>query len=144
MVLYETNAGNLIFDAGTPAVIATFTNFMSSKQFQAFMKTGLTHLESKLKSHKNVLWLADTSAHKIQHQSDTEWVATTWTPQAVKAGLTHIAFVIPENFFAHLSVQNYTESASSQKGVTIKMFGNIEKAKQWYMKSVGKKAGFFS
>lgn len=143
MVLHKTNAGSITFDADTPAVIATFTNFMNSEQFQTFMKTGLIHLENKLKSNENVLWLADTSGHKIQPRSDTEWVATIWTPKAVRAGLTHIAFVMPKDVFAQLSIENYAKDATHQKGVTIKMFDDIEKAKHWYKKSIGKKPGIF-
>ena len=138
MIIHQTTAGSLSFDESTPAIIATFTGFMKSEQFQEFMKVGLTHLEKYLKRHKNVLWLADTTSHKVQPKADTEWVATTWTPQAVRAGLTHIAFVIPKDAFAQLSVQNYTEKASNdqQKEVTIQMFPDVESAKNWYSKSV--------
>lgn len=131
MVLHETKSGQIVYQADIPAVVAKFTGFMKSEEFKDFMKEGLKHLVSKLKS-QNTLWLADTTTHKVQPKSDTDWVVSEWNPAAKAAGLTHVAFLLPNDTFAKASVNNYQSSAVKQGEIAIGMFPTYEQAAEWY------------
>ena len=133
MKLYEEKYGSLEYDASVPCITATFNGFMSSEQFRDFLNKGLDHLIEKKKSHDRILWLADTSKHVVQPDQDTRWVAEEWNPRAIKNGIHHVAFVLPENVFGGLSVKKYA-SNSEKKGdkMTVQMFGSLQSAKDWF------------
>jgi hypothetical protein len=123
----------LEYDPATPAIIATFNGFMSSEQFRDFLLKGLNYLIEKKKNHDKILWLADTTKHVVQPDQDTKWVADEWNPKAIKGGIHHIAFVLPENVFGGLSVKKYANN-SQKKGddMIVQMFGTIDSAKAWF------------
>ncbi len=135
MKLFEEKYGTLEYDSTVPCITATFNGFMSSDQFRAFLNKGLTFLIEKKKIHNKILWLADTSKHVVQPDKDTRWVADEWTPKALKEGINHVAFVLPENVFGSMSVKKYTDAAEAKSGeMVIQMFGDIKAAKNWFKK----------
>lgn len=80
------------------------------------------------------LWLADTRKHVIQPDQDTKWVTDEWNSRALKAGIRHIAFVVPENVFGEASVKRYAENTEKKdKGaMVVQMFESIDSAKRWF------------
>src|SRR5688572_8968572 len=110
MTLYDEKFGSLEYDSTVPCITATFKGFMSSEQFRDFLNKGLEKLIEKKKLHKQILWLADTRKHVVQPDKDTQWVADDWNPRAIKAGIEHVAFVLPENVFGKISVKKYSEN----------------------------------
>ena len=138
MKLLEEKFGSLEYDATVPAIIARFDGFMSSEQFRDFLNKGLDFLIQKKQNGEAILWLADTSKHVVQPDKDTKWVADDWNPRAIKAGIFHVAFVLPENVFGGMSVKKYVEN-TDKKGdnMVVQMFGNIDSAKSWF-KSLAK------
>jgi hypothetical protein len=138
MKLLEEKFGSLEYDATVPAIIARFDGFMSSEQFRDFLNKGLDFLIQKKRNGEPILWLADTSKHVVQPDKDTKWVADDWNPRAIKAGIFHVAFVLPENVFGGMSVKKYVEN-TDKKGdsMVVQMFGNIDSAKSWF-KSLAK------
>jgi hypothetical protein len=133
MKLLEEKYGSLEYDPATPCIIASFNGFMSSEQFRDFLNKGLDLMIEKKKNHKKILWLADTSKHVVQPDQDTKWVADEWNPRAIKAGIHHVAFVLPENVFGNLSVKKYANN-SEKKGdaMVVQMFGTVDSAKAWF------------
>jgi hypothetical protein len=135
MKLYEEKFGTLEYDASVPCITATFNGFMNSDQFRAFLNKGLDLLIEKKKNHGAILWLADTSKHVVQPDSDTKWVADEWNPRALKAGIRHVAFVLPESVFGGMSVKKYADNSEKKgDGMIVQMFGSISSAKDWFKK----------
>lgn len=134
MILHQTKGGEISYDEANQIVTARFFGFMNSEGFRTFMLKGLEILQQKLAQHENVMWLADTREHKVVQKKDTDWVAEEWTPKAQKSGLTHIAFILPSDVFAQMSIENY--QAVTVKSVKIKNFGDVESARQWYRSEV--------
>jgi len=133
MKLFNEKYGTLEYDSSVPCIVATFNGFMSSEQFRHFLNLGLDLLIEKKKEHDKILWLADTSKHVVQPDKDTQWVATDWNPRALKAGINHVAFVLPDNVFGNMSVKKYSES-TEKKGdnMVVQMFGDLNTAKNWF------------
>jgi hypothetical protein len=132
MKLVEETYGTIEYDPSVPSITASFTGFMSTEQFKAFLEKGLKFLIEKKKNHKHLLWLADTSKHAVQPDKDVQWVADEWNPRALAAGIRHVAFVLPEKAFAVRSVQNYKEKSKEQTEMTVQFFGKLEDAKEWF------------
>lgn len=134
MKLVDEKYGTLEYDSTVPCITATFKGFMSSEQFRDFLSKGLKHLIEKKKNHKKILWLADTSKHVVQPDKDTRWVAEEWNPKALKEGIQHVAFVLPDNVFGGMSIKKYAEAAEKKDEMIIQMFGDIQSAKNWFKK----------
>ncbi|WP_276374169.1 STAS/SEC14 domain-containing protein [Chryseolinea sp. H1M3-3] len=134
MKLFEEKYGTLEYDSTVPCITATFNGFMSSEQFRTFLNKGLDHLIEKKPSNGKILWLADTRKHVVQPDKDTQWVADEWNPRALKGGIHHVAFVLPENVFGNASVKRYADNTTKKKAeMDVQMFGDINAAKQWFM-----------
>jgi hypothetical protein len=135
MKLLQEKYGTLEYDASVPCITATFNGFMSSEQFRNFLNKGLQYLIEKKKEHGRILWLADTSKHVVQPDSDTKWVADDWNPRALKAGIRHVAFVLPENVFGNASVKKYADNNDKKdEKMVVQMFGDMNTAKEWFRK----------
>jgi len=135
MKLFEEKFGTLEYDPTVPCITATFNGFMSSEQFRQFLTTGLDLMIEKKKEHGRILWLADTRKHVVQPDKDTKWVADEWNPRALKEGINHVAFVLPENVFGGLSVKKYAENTEKKTNeMVVQMFGDLESAKNWFKK----------
>ena len=133
MKLFEEKYGTLEYDSTVPCVTATFNGFMSSEQFRTFLTKGLDALIEKKPEDGYILWLADTRKHVVQPDKDTTWVAEVWNPRALKGGIRHVAFVLPENVFGNASVKRYADGNSKQKDqMDVQMFGDMNSAKQWF------------
>jgi hypothetical protein len=133
MKLFEEKYGTLEYDSTVPCITATFNGFMSSEQFRAFLNKGLDYLIEKKQSHDKILWLADTRKHVVQPDKDTSWVAESWNPRALKGGIRHVAFVLPENVFGNASVKRYADGNAKQKDqMEVQMFGDLDSAKKWF------------
>lgn len=133
MKLFDEKYGVLEYDSSVPCITASFNGFMSSEQFRSFLDKGLDLLIEKKKGNDKILWLADTRKHVVQSDKDTQWVADSWNPRALKGGIRHVAFVLPENVFGNASVKKYTDN-TEKKGdeMNVQMFGTIESAKDWF------------
>lgn len=135
MKLFQEKFGTLEYDATVPCITASFNGFMSSEQFRTFLNKGLDALVEKKKIHNKILWLADTSKHVVQPDSDTKWVADDWNVRALKAGIRHVAFVLPENVFGNASVKRYAENNDKNSDkMVVQMFGDVRSAKDWFRK----------
>jgi hypothetical protein len=135
MKLYQEKFGTLEYDAAVPCITATFNGFMSSDQFRSFLNKGLDFLLEKKKIHPNILWLADTSKHVVQPDTDTRWVADEWNPRALAGGIRYVAFVLPENVFGNASVKRYADNNEKKSDkMIVQMFGDIKSAKEWFKK----------
>jgi hypothetical protein len=133
MKLFEEKYGTLEYDSTVPCITATFNGFMSSEQFRAFLSKGLDHLIEKKQSHDKILWLADTRKHVVQPDKDTKWVADEWNPRALKGGIRHVAFVLPDNVFGNASIKRYADNTVKKKDeMDVQMFGDITSAKDWF------------
>ncbi len=133
MKLFEEKYGTLEYDSTVPCITATFNGFMSSEQFRHFLNKGLDHLIEKRQLHPKMLWLADTRKHVVQPDKDTKWVADEWNPRALKGGIYHVAFVLPENVFGNASVKRYADNTIQKKDeMVVQMFGDIKSAKDWF------------
>jgi len=134
MKLFEEKYGTLVYDSTVPSITASFNGFMSSEQFRSFLNKGLDFLIEKKQIHDRILWLADTTKHVVQPDKDTKWVAEDWNPRALKGGIRHVAFVLPENVFGNASVKRYADHNNTQATdqMEVQMFGDIKSAKEWF------------
>jgi len=76
------------------------------------------------------IFLVDISTSGVIKNEDTEWAAETAIPRAIKNGLKYYGFVVPENVFAQLSLNNFRKQLN-QPSLETKLFDNLNSAKKW-------------
>jgi hypothetical protein len=64
----------------------------------------------------------------VSHE-DTQWAASYATPIMMSYGLKHIAFIVPTNIFAQVSVNNF--KSKTEDKVQLRYFTDLDKAKAW-------------
>lgn len=114
------------WDASVQCVHVKGIGFLQSKDYQTGMNKGLELLEEK----KATKWLADMQEQSVIGLADQDWTAQDWTPRAVKAGLSHSAFVVPTNVLTQLSLKRIINKVGNKEIVMV-YFDNIESAKDW-------------
>jgi len=61
-----------------------------------------------------------------------EWVASTISPQFVKAGIKKVAFLVPKEIFAQVALEQMgDESKNNKVPLAVQYFDNKEKANFW-------------
>ncbi|MEH0157140.1 STAS/SEC14 domain-containing protein [Limibacter armeniacum] len=115
------------YDASIPAVIAPYSGYLA---FEEFKSVALHHIEI-LKRNASYKMLVDTSKMAVMPQQSQEWIEVNWFPRAVNAGLKHMAFLVPENVFGEISMQNANNQAEKKSTVNIKYFKDLSTARSW-------------
>ncbi|WP_331975000.1 hypothetical protein [Ohtaekwangia sp.] len=70
----------------------------------------------------------------IYPKGGVDHVRNVWFPEVVKAGITHVAFIVPENMFAQLDMQAAHTEAEEKKVMHTKYFIEASTALEWIRK----------
>jgi len=78
--------------------------------------------------------LIDTSTFEFAIVPKTqEWANENVFPVAAKAGLQFVALLVPEDFYAQLSIEQYVEE-DKENLLQFHYFNSVEEARNWLMK----------
>lgn len=127
--LYELDCGIFDYDPSVPCLRGAIDGFMVSENFRMYMDRGLELFKEKSMQHSKLGWLADTSKALAFVPEDTEWLANDWNVRALDAGIRYVAFVMPKEIFAEMSVNEYSDIAPG--GMIVRHFSDLEMAKTW-------------
>ena len=114
-------------------LIQTWKGFAKSEDFRAAIHASL----EVFKKEKINKIISNTKSAALVNKEDTDWVAQVITPQMVQYGLRYMAFIVPNDVFTQLSVDNFKKEANSV--VSIRYFDQLETATQW-LSSVNRNA----
>ena len=88
-----------------------------------------------LAEHASGKVLADTRRMKPASQDDQEWLLNDWIPRAGKAGLKHMALVLPKSALGQMTLQRIVEGSTGSKRLVStdgsSYFETIEDARKW-------------
>jgi len=117
----------LSIDFTTNSVFAIFDNYIKEDSFKEFALSIL----DKVKSSGKRKMLCDTSGLKVMPQSIQEWINGVWFSEANKLGVSHLAFIVPENLFGKLSMEQTNSKKENIGSIDIKYFNGMNTAKDW-------------
>ncbi len=83
-----------------------------------------------LKENNAKKWLSDDRENIIFTEEDTEWFLKDWFPRAVESGWQFWALVQPQQIIGKINLEQFTNDYS-KKGIMIKLFDNLDSAKEW-------------
>jgi hypothetical protein len=92
-----------------------------------------------LGDHTSAKVLADARQMRAAPQEDQEWLLKDWIPRAGKAGLKHMALVLPKSALGQMTLQRIVEGTTGSKRLVsndgTSYFESVDDAKNW-LKSV--------
>lgn len=129
--LYATENAFYDYDAEVPCIINTCRGFIMSQELRNLMVRGLELIREKIEENGKIGWLVDVRYSESFDPRDTEWIVNYWNPKAYEAGVRFVAVIMPENVFAMINIEDYTEQSVVSGTLTIQHFDSMESARSW-------------
>ncbi len=117
----------LSIDNEVRAVKAIFDGHIREEDFKEFA----AEILDKIRESKVEKLLCDTSGLKVMSPKVQEWINETWFPNANKLGISHIAFVVPDNIFGKVSMEQTNKDKQKIGAIDINYFNSISSAREW-------------
>lgn len=134
--LHSTANRFFAYDPSVPCITSSGDGFMLSRDFREFMENGLDLIREKIKENGKLGWLIDARYMEVIDPDDSEWVVTHWNVKAYEIGLRFVAFILPENIFTLMNIEEYTEQSEENGPLVIQHFDDMESAKNWLKESL--------
>jgi hypothetical protein len=96
---------------------------------QVFRDALMAGLEA-MKKYRAQKWLSDDRNNPVLDAADTEWNMAHWLPQVIEAGWRYWAIVQPQEFAAKSQIDTLTKELGD-RGITVRIFNDPEKAMKW-------------
>ncbi len=132
MILYQKPYVTIERNDQLKCLIQNWKGFASSANFREAINVSLKLFEQG--GYEKII--SNTKEFSLVKKEDTDWVAQVVTPQMVKQGLRYMAFIVPTNVFAQITVDNFKEEAN--KVVSIRYFDKSEAAIAWFQETDSK------
>ena len=94
-----------------------------------FYEGGLRQVES-LVSRQGCRILYDLRQYPVSTQTNLRWILEDFLPKMQATGLTHIAAVMPEDFYGK-GAASYILARFSERGVQVEKFDTVLTAAEW-------------
>lgn len=128
MIYLDETFVTIKWDAPVRCVHIEWRGFIQSDQIKLGLNKGLELLTQKGTDR----WLADTRQLKVVKQEDQDWVQEDWFPRALAAGVTRMAYVIPESVLGQLAVKRVMSSVK-EVNLETAYFDNLAEARLWFL-----------
>lgn len=114
------------WDPTIQAVSTEWQGWADRADFIAVLEAGLR----AIKKHHSSRGLVDSRRQKALPQADQDWVNTHWFPQALKAGLSRLALVIPQSGLAMMNIEDVVSRVRGTN-LDVAYFATVAEAKEW-------------
>ncbi|ALI99312.1 STAS/SEC14 domain-containing protein [Rufibacter tibetensis] len=114
-------------DIVSRVVLATFEGFLKYHEFKQIAENSLALVQET--GYSKIL--VDTSKIKVIQKESQEWINNEWFPKAVNAGVTHMAFLIPQDYFGKVSVESTNKHMAQRGDIEIQYFTDEKSARRW-------------
>lgn len=130
MIVYDDSMVQMYLVPEVPSLEWAFKpgNFIQSADFRRYLDIYLDLYRTYAPNFDYLAALYDTRYMGVLHTDDLDYASQINTPLLVAAGLRHEAFVLSEDVFGQLAVDDYT---SAVEGLATANFTTIEQARNW-------------
>src|SRR5262245_52685267 len=102
-MFFQTDYVTITWDSEIEAVFSVWQGYTGGGLGK--VQTGYQKIIELLIEKKSHRWVSDIRKLKVVDPADQVWIATTAHEELVKAGLTVLAVVMPENILAQVSIK---------------------------------------
>lgn len=131
MVVLETDYALVIFEEQDKLGIIQWKAKCTSEEYQHAFNALLDVQKTKALTR----YISDIRKQSIISPTDRKWFENEALPRAIRQGLKAAAVVSDGNAFKKYYI-NVILKATNRFGLPIKMFGDLDEAKVWLMKTV--------
>ncbi|WP_026461951.1 hypothetical protein [Adhaeribacter aquaticus] len=120
------------YDEELGAVISVYEGFLKFDEFKEIASSTLGVIRKTTSSKI----LVNTSQLKVMVKQNQDWINDVWFPEAKRAGVRYMAFLVPEDIFGKISMEATNKQVLAEGEITIEYFDQESLARNW-LKSVG-------
>lgn len=125
---YDTDYVSISYNEDAHAIVCAWKIQLMPDEFRA----GMDRLISAFEYFKTGKVIADTRLQGTLNQDDQHWAANEWKEKALKAGYSHIAFVMPKDVYQQMVVDDIVETyIKTGTKVVVSYFNAPEEALAW-------------
>lgn len=128
MTLRENKYVSTTLDTTIPALVTLVKKPMIGQSFRKELEDDLALYAQKTKELDQLGWIINFDKMLAFKADDQEWMQNEWNKKLAKAGLTHLALVLPESIFGQIGLKRY---AAKGANFTIQLFNKHQEAQQW-------------
>ncbi|EAY24082.1 hypothetical protein [Microscilla marina] len=132
MTLKDNKYTSITLDTTIPALITFIKKPMIGQSFRKEFEDGLMLYAQKSRELDQLGWIINFGKMSAFKADDQDWMHNEWNRTLAKAGLTHLAIVMPESIFGQIAVKRYVAQKAE---FTIQLFDKFEEARQWLDKT---------
>ncbi len=125
MILFQAPYLTIEYNQQLNCISQHWKGYAKSEQFRVGIEKSIAFLKHK----RAVCLISNTKELAVVSNEDTQWAATHATPLMISHGLKYIAFIVPTNVFAQVSVNNF--KSKTEDKVQLRYFTDLDKAKAW-------------
>ena len=124
-IYFDTDFKTIEYDAVHHILLATWKVSPTSVEYRA----GMMAMVDAMAHFKTGRLVYDVIYLGALLEEDQVWTATEWRALAVAVGHSKVAFILPEDIFTSMSMEDMMEKAD--KEVSFAYFGRMEDAIRW-------------
>jgi hypothetical protein len=124
-IYFDTDYKRIEYNAAHHILIATWKVAPTSNEY----RTGMMAMVDAMAHFKTGRVVYDVIYLGALLEEDQVWTATEWRTLAVAVGHSKVAFILPEDIFTSMSMEDMMEKAD--KEVSFAYFGRMEDAIRW-------------
>jgi hypothetical protein len=124
-IYFDTDYKRIEYSAAHHVLIATWKVTPTSAEF----RTGMMTMLSAIEHFKTGRLVYDATHSGAILEEDRTWAATEWQALAIAAGHSKVAFLLPDDVFTNMTMEDIMEKAD--KHVSFAYFSRKEDAIQW-------------
>ncbi len=125
MILFQAPHLTIEYDQQLNCISQHWKGYAKSEQFRAGIEKSIEFFKHK----QAVCLISNTKELAVVSNEDTQWAATYATPLMMGYGMKYVAFIVPTNVFAQVSVNNF--KSKTEDKLQLRYFTDLEKAKAW-------------
>lgn len=127
---FKNEQGHVYFELGyDPTTNWGLTNWIGYLPVE-YIKTGAEAMIDLIKKHNIKNWLDDNREIEGAWDEANDWIASSWMPRAIEAGLRKFAIIVPDDIFSQVSSDFMADNA---KGTALDMINwkTEDEARNW-------------
>lgn len=125
---YDTDYVSINYNEDAHAIVCEWKIHLISDEFRA----GMDRLISAFEHFKTGKLFVDTRLQGTLYQDDQHWTITEWMEKALKAGHSHVVFVMSKDEYEQMAVYDAVEtSIKTGTKVVVSYFNTPEEALAW-------------
>jgi hypothetical protein len=125
VLFYQDDFCRVEYDPSNKIVITTRNGYPNDEKLKKSLNQSLACIQEF--NCPNII--SDTRKVKGTWTASNEWIANTWFPKAIQAGLKNIAFIYPPDIFGQFAIQDLIKKTPHY---TSQIFKDLPEAKTWF------------